>query len=448
MFEWLRKRVTCAGSVLFRGSLPPRVEEFGYLQKHDISVSPGKPQANLIWQLVLQHPSWGTALLYCMKSDTKPVRILLEHCPALSKPERASLLQSGCEICLRMAGSRENILTDRKMMLRYLQAVMGTDGWGAVDYLAQSIWTPEALREELSHEADLDISQIHALHVVRKEGSEEAGWLHTHGLAEIGFFDFDILNPTGELDFVAADLLRVIAYAIVEGKVAVSTNRFALARPGGYVRFIPADEFDRKADPQFTALRSSAGEYHLKNRAVLCEPTGRFLGWFSRRVVPSRFLSSPIEDEMVFGFSHDASELMAQRARNTYGFLRTLVEELAEFHVYPIVKLGYQVDGGTPDDREHLWFTVHALHDDTIDATLDSPPFGIARFRPGDRRLHPVELLSDWTIMTPLGPISPRSTVALRRLRANRDQALAIATVFRGAIERAREKQMAELERT
>ena len=41
--------------------------------------------------------------------------------------------------------------------------------------------------------------------------------------------------------------------------------------------------------------------------------------------------------------------------------------------------------------------------------------------RGGDRRQHDIERLSDWMILTPAGPISPRSTRTLRFIRDNRD---------------------------
>jgi len=31
MFDWLKKRVTFAGSVFFRGTLPPRAGDFAFL---------------------------------------------------------------------------------------------------------------------------------------------------------------------------------------------------------------------------------------------------------------------------------------------------------------------------------------------------------------------------------------------------------------------------------
>jgi hypothetical protein len=113
---------------------------------------------------------------------------------------------------------------------------------------------------------------------------------------------------------------------------------------------------------------------------------------------------------------------MARRAGQMLPLLRELVAELAERQVMPLVKLGYRTDSGAADDREHLWFQVHGFQRDQVDATLVNQPFHIARLQKDQRGLHPLELLSDWAILTPFGTINPRQTRTLRDLRANIDR--------------------------
>ena len=73
------------------------------------------------------------------------------------------------------------------------------------------------LDEELLHEgADLDAESLFVAHSIFDEeqrdadGEPRAYWLHTHGLAELGTLDFDILRPsplitTGGYDTVPRD---------------------------------------------------------------------------------------------------------------------------------------------------------------------------------------------------------------------------------------------------
>jgi uncharacterized protein YegJ (DUF2314 family) len=112
---------------------------------------------------------------------------------------------------------------------------------------------------------------------------------------------------------------------------------------------------------------------------------------------------------------------MSDRARATYPRMRQIAAELSEagIDLPMIVKLGYRVDDGDEKDREHMWFEVHSLGDGKIDATLMNQPFNIARMKPGDRAQHPVDLLTEWAIMTPFGQINPRNTTALRMIRSD-----------------------------
>lgn len=421
MFDWLKKRLTFAGSVLFRGSLPPRAEDFAFLGKNGISIRPDGPRPDCHWALSLSHSNWGTALLSCPREQTRVPRVAVEYSAGLSKEEKDAVLLGESKVNLAMKGLGKNILRDRKNALRFLRAVMGADALAAADYGAQRFWSRDALDDELCHDADLDIEQIYTLHAVKGEASDRTAWLHSHGLSEIGFFDFDIINPARGDEGLQGDAFRAIAFAIVEGHAGVSTPRFGLARPDGTVRFVKGSDFTRHADPRYVQARNGHDDQDGK-RAVLCEPAGRLFGRWSRRVKPSRFLSNPLDPHTVFCFSTEASDLMAERARGTYFLLRRLNEEVAEFGFPILVKLGYRTDGGGESDKEHLWFTAHELFDDRIDATLENEPLAIARMKQGERGRHPVDLLSDWVIFTPAGSINPRDMGPVRKIRKHRDE--------------------------
>lgn len=338
----------------------------------------------------------------------------------LSREDREEFRAAGNSLVLSLDSSKDNILHDRKAFLRFARAVMGTDGLGVLDYIAQSAWSRGCLEDELSHDADLDISQIHALHMVTKD--DKAYWLHSHGLERIGFFDFDILNPSVDLNRTAMDGLRALAFAIVEGSVTMSTPCFRLGQPRGKVRFVPIQDFIRSAPSEASAMLKEDSSVEKEKRSVLCDPaTGLFARW-SKKIRPSRFLSGDIPDGTVFNFSGEATTLMEQRARNTYPIFRTLVEEMKEFEFPGIVKLGYPIDGGQPDEREHMWFSVHECFDDAIEATLENTPHQVKAMKPGERKRHSIDLLTDWIIFTPFGQINPRFMALARQIRLRREE--------------------------
>lgn len=419
--DWRNRSVRCHGSVLFRGRIAPRLEEFGQLQKAGVRVEPRQGE-RAHWVADLEHPRWGRATAVCLRDPPTPPRAFIVHDARLSRDEKEQALAGGPSVSVACEGTRSNVLRDRKTLLQFLHCLTGDDGVVAIDHTAMRCWSPEALVDETCHDAEPDIDALFTLHAVGSDDADRPTWLHTHGLADVGFFDFDILNPSEGLFDRVYDAVRAIAFAVVEGAVKTATPRYEFASPGGEVRFVEVGRFNRSADAATAALRVGADEDHNRQRSVVCEPAGGLLGRWFRRPRPSRWLSGPMDGEVVLQFSTAASQLMAERARGTYGMFRRLADELAEFGFPIIAKLGYPVDGGGADNLEHLWFTAHALHDGRIDATLESEPFDIAAMKLGERGEHPVEQLTDWAILTPLGMVTPRDTTPARVIRRNREE--------------------------
>jgi uncharacterized protein YegJ (DUF2314 family) len=297
---------------------------------------------------------------------------------------------------------------------------MQAGGAIAIDESSMMFWSQAMLDDELAHDADLDIESLYTIHAVQDgKDPRHVEWLHTHGLEELGAFDIDVLQPSPVFVANCADPIRALAFAALEGEIAPDTDRFPLAQPGGDVRLCPSSRFDAEAADEHRQLRSP-DPVHSGRRSVVCEPAGGLLGRFRTRPVPSRFLSRLDSEAFVVPFSTSATALMSERAKQTFRVFRDLVEEFAGFDLPTVVKLGYEVEGGAPGDREHLWFAVHRVLDGRVDATLANAPHRVPSLKEGQRGEFPIDRLTDWMILSPEGPITPRSVAAARRLRANR----------------------------
>lgn len=442
MLGWLNRQVDCFGSVLFRGSIPPLLSNFTQLEPAGVSIRNLEAGPNAHWRAELTHREWGEAEICCFREFVPVAPVVVKFDSRLSDEDKqaATLARSG--VSLKMQGHRKNVLRDRKQLLRYFQCLMGDDALISMDHMGQKLWTRESLDEELLHDADLDIESmfvIHCVHEEQAEGVEEkpvAYWAHTHGLAELGVYDFDVLRPSPLLMGAGSDTFRAIAYMILEGQVGPSTDRHPVVQPGGEVAFVDVAEFNRKAAKADLALRDDPNDpAHNQKRLILCEPAPRgLMAWLrGRNPRPSVTLSTIDDDNMISLFTTGASDLMAARARNTIELFRQFSQEFAELEVKPLVKLGYRVDGGEPNDREHLWFEVHSCNADSVDATLLNQPYYIARMKANERGQHDLGLLTDWTIITPAGSINPREMGRARFLRSNRERVLEILRQAREA---------------
>jgi hypothetical protein len=290
--------------------------------------------------------------------------------------------------------------------------VRGADGVGAVDHVSQRIWSRAALEAETAHGADADVESLFSLHVVQ---GESGLWLHTHGLAQIGLFDFDILNPSESAYEPGSDLVRAVAFAVLEGnlKPGGEAELFSNSSP---IRAVAVADFEGKAARGHLALRDDPDGSHRQDRVVLCDAAGGLLGRFRTKPRPSSYLMKALEDGTIIHYSAEASALMGERALSTYSLFRQLGERLKEYEPPMLAKLGYETDRDK-GVREYLWFHVHEAGDSELEATLLNRPHGIERMREGERGRHPITRLADWQIPSPLGAITPRQSLPWRALQ-------------------------------
>lgn len=426
MFSWLSRKVSFAGSVLFRGTFPLRREEFDFLREHQVEIEPveNNPE-NVIWALQLKHPEWGTGTLLCFRNAPLPPTSFIDYDATLTGDERGEIRSAGTALVFGAQNDKCSILQARKGALALMRLIMGNEGVAAVDHVSQRFWSRDALDMELSHGADLDIDSLMTLHAVYAEDRAKAHWLHSHGLGEMGFFDFDILLPSPDLLGVGYDHIRSIAFGILEGNLTPNASH-CHAFP---IRTVSAADFMRKAPPELRRLRDDPDQQHMEKRAILCEPIHGLISRLRGSIEISRFFSAPeIDPRVGIHFSDEACEMMARRARETYRTFRSIADELNGLNVGLAVKLGCQTDRGK---REHLWFEVNNLSDNEIDATLANEPFHISGMHQGQRGKYPLDLLTDWQIFTPAGAINPRQSKVLRHIRAHREELQAAWNVLR-----------------
>lgn len=414
---WKKKSPRTVGAVLFRGTIPPRAEEFAFLLDLGIKASEAPAAEPMRWSLSLEHPSWGKASLSCFRDAPLPSALLIDHDPRLVDADRELMKLAGSTVTVSLQAESDNVLRDRKNLLRFLRAVMGDDGVGAVDVTAQSLWARATLDEELGHDAELDILALFTMHLIHHEGT--TCWMHSHGLKELGFFDFDVIDPSPELWEHPSgwDLVRATAFAIVEGKAALDGGAIELVGGAPGVRFLRSTAFRDEASNKHPAWAQMVDQEHLDGHGVACDVAKRgFLGLFTSGPRPSVLFQSRVGDDMPLRFSDQATDLMAARARATWQMFRELKKEFAELELPSLVKLRY-APSSDPSAGEHLWFEVQECREDGVEATLLNDPWSDLGLQKGDRRVHGLERLTDWTILTPAGAITPRSLIAARKVR-------------------------------
>jgi hypothetical protein len=425
MLGWLKFKAPLQGSVWFAEPWTMRPQDVPLALEPGVTRSEPEWKEGGHWRMNLRHPRWGAVTVISVQDPPKHPAILAPF-NVLTDAERAAANSVRSALYVEMPAKGANVLAERKALLQLLARIGGTRLAAAVDHTAQRLWMPADLADELAHEAALDIEGVFAVHAVMDDTSKEGEWLHTHGLKDLGGFDFHILQPRPGLVFnPSPEATRALAGSILEGRIKPNGEPFPLfARSDA--RFVSTREFLGGAEGHAVAVLKRAiadDALHAEIGAVLCEPDGgglfgRLLGG-GKKLRPFEALwrdGGPASG--VTAFTEGMTELMGERARATYGVLRALAREFAEFAFPTGVKLRYESAGG----GEHLWFRPHALSETSIDATLESAPLAIPGMKLGDRATHSIERLTDWLMATPAGYITPRSQAPARLVREKADE--------------------------
>jgi uncharacterized protein YegJ (DUF2314 family) len=402
------------GVVLFADHEPPPPDDFRHLPGFALAGG-ADPADHGTWKAVFA--LHGMVVMLEPKADYEPIpSALFEHDPRLSDSDRALVRAARSALVVQLASPSADPFRARKDALRVLGAVLGQHGVAALEPIAQRIWLREALDDELSHDAPLDIDQMYVLHAVSSGGSVR--WLHSHGLSELGAVDFDVLDPHPQHVPDAWGLLRAVALASIEGKLGLGSPPLCITSLPLEVMGVGADDFMRQAAPEHASLRKA--QLHTEGRVVLCDPPAKLVPVWLRKPRPARLLQVLTPADTIVFMPGSATRRAAERARGTYARFRAAVADLTGLGLPALVKLGYEEDGGDEGRREHLWFEVNACDDTEVDATLTNDPSNITRMRRGERARHSIERLSDWMIPTPLGPITPHRLDVLRRVQRDR----------------------------
>ena len=85
------------------------------------------------WAAQLRHREWGEAVMMCPREFLVPPRELIELDPRLSDADGEELVGCRSGVHLTHESDRRYVLRDRKLALRFVDAILGEDGIAAAD---------------------------------------------------------------------------------------------------------------------------------------------------------------------------------------------------------------------------------------------------------------------------------------------------------------------------
>ncbi|MBM3499478.1 MAG: DUF4026 domain-containing protein [Armatimonadetes bacterium] len=252
--------------------------------------------------------------------------------------------------------------------------------------------------------------------ITPEEGSG-GSWLHSHGLLRCGLPEVEILDVSPEAAWPLQELLYSIGAFWLRTGLPDPGVKFDVGLSLDFI-WLPWHEGLQHVKPGIVGTSPEEREdLHGAPGAMLFTPPAGLLK--KRPGNPCKYLSN-LSGEPALWVHDDEEARMTQLARERLPRFRALQERHGGGEEWMFgVKIGFPVgDPRYPDQREHLWFQVHAFQGDRVDATAMNDAYHIKGLREGKRGEFSLEGMSDWVIMGEEGVFTPDTIYHLERLAA------------------------------
>jgi hypothetical protein len=311
----------------------------------------------------------------------------------------------------------EDIVADFHLQLRVM-AVVAPTVVAMFDEGSFRVHSGGFVRDAAASQVPPSYETLFSVHVVAPEAeSEDRGcWLHTHGLLRCGCIELEALGvKDGQVDTVAEFMSKVGARFLDVG-VPACDEPFHVGDDLELI-WLPWQRGLEMYSDRLVGGSPDRDENHSTPAAMLFVPTR---GVRRRRYLGMGACVPALEKNPVYFVSDAETERQRDRAQEKLDAFLRLQREFATAQDWSFsVKLGFEGDSDAATGRpthEHLWFDLHGVQGQTIEATLLNEPFYMRELKTGERGRFSLRRLTDWTVYSPHGTFSPDRLYHLLRL--------------------------------
>ncbi|MEZ5966327.1 MAG: DUF4026 domain-containing protein [Planctomycetota bacterium] len=274
-------------------------------------------------------------------------------------------------------------------------------------------WALDAAQSEVPPSFEMLFSVL----TMRPESADEGSlcWVHTHGLLRAGCIELEALEVPERQAEVIADFVQQVGSQFLELGVPTPDEKFTVGERLELV-WLPWETAIERLPAGHLGTQPDRDDTHFGPAGVLFVPAQ---GVKRRRYVGLSSCVPILEKNPVYYVSDHEAERASRLAKEKLSTFVDLHRRFAGDEEWSFtVKLGFESSTAGDDmpKHEHLWFEVHALDGENVDATLLNEPFFVDDLHEGQRGHHPLTRLTDWTITSPHGAFSPERLYHLLRL--------------------------------
>jgi len=233
------------------------------------------------------------------------------------------------------------------------------------------------------------------------EPEERWAWISTHGLARCGRAEVEMLGVPSVLSSEAVCLVDGIAALTLETSLAPVGKTISLG-PKLFVSTMGCDDAVAMLDDI------------MPGRADRCIPSVAIVRHDNSAVCPTDTLETLRIGDVPIPKTLRSTERAAELARKQWGvLLRSATQIGSSEHATCMVQIPWSNSQDEDAPREYLWFRVVEVQGQTVVGELAHQPQYADSLEDGHRERVSSEDITDWVLMTPVGPLGPNDADAI-----------------------------------
>lgn len=247
--------------------------------------------------------------------------------------------------------------------------------------------------------------------------SEETGevWLHTHGLKRCGMYELEILCLNKESYSEYYPIIENLAVRMIESDEPVEPGdpTYIARFYNGKILVVTAVDWKEALKHYPEATLGTAID---RNDDVHSDDTYVVMAYRNPHdaekhiYTPVQEYSGELKNNPMFLYSNEETERMRSLAAERIEYLRKgfeLPDSAALAKIGLIVDDKYQNEENDGIQREHIWFEIKDIGENTVTAMLTQEPYYVSGIKKGDVRTYPFTDITDWIVMTKRARITP-----------------------------------------
>ena len=243
------------------------------------------------------------------------------------------------------------------------------------------------------------------------DGGEEV-WLHTHGLKRCGLYELEILGSKKDTFEDHYKMIETFASRMLESDEPIEPGEGVfIGQAAGKVLTLTA--VDWKEALEFYP-DATLGTEEDRDDGVHDEDTCVLMIYRNgrdeeeRRYTPIQDFDQFLNQNPMYMFSSSETKRMSDLAIERIPYMLKAFENKDNTI---IVKIGLITDkehwDGDKPQKEHIWFELKDVKDDSIVAELTQDPYYVSGIKTGDTGTYPFSSITDWLVFTKENRIAP-----------------------------------------